>query len=313
MRGVVGEVMNEALRRAKSILDGIAESVQKSEPPTEPTSLEYTPQLMDEKYPPRPFGCEFTFIKPSNRSDRPIGRAADILKTRYAEYYSAHNDCGALEIRSPLFHTYTSAVEYWTKLRKIVYKEFKFTPVYKEDGNGGLHIRVDLPKNYIDEVYNLVRLYGRTYPRTVQLFREPGDFETAKPLDAKELELLFDLAYKKKQNIVDWFKRGYRGNTIITFDNSKPSKCIEFRGWDSPKNEEELLFSLLIANLSISKTVIKERYESYYADNNVQHLLIGLTKDVNLANHIARVFETRIQRHGLYACKKKKKGYYDDI
>jgi hypothetical protein len=291
MRRVDGEIMNKKIRNAlaEAMVDMVRHARRdrwskdaKIEISTDTTTPPLTPESLDKNFSPLPFGCEFTFIDPLRRRGKYLQTAKDYLYNHESnKYVKVHIDDGALEIPSPIFKSYVEAVEYWTTLAKLVKRKFGLVPWNGEDGNGGLHIRVDIPpSNHDRTVFNIVNFVHDNY-RELAKFGEPGDFDSYKPLHPR-IQYAFEMPYKKQENIVELFKD--EGKRVIQYD-IRASRCIEFRFFDSPKNKTELLLSLFIANQIMQKA----------AEPKMPYYFYEVVRPFN--ELIRETFKSRFARH----------------
>lgn len=200
-------------------------------------------QKLDETQPPLKFGCEFTFIH-KTKSKEPA------LKEKFERTFTSrtHYDQGALEIPSKVYSSYVEALREWEEMCKMA-AEYKWYPKIGDLPTGGLHIRVDIDKNkksHPEIAKNFLNIWD-TYNTMIDSYNEPGDFQNACRLSHSEYSLLLDIKAKKLPDILDDMPCKSRAFNFEFYQN-----MVEHRYFDSPKNSQELLVSLFVAN-SITK------------------------------------------------------------
>lgn len=198
---------------------------------------------LDKTAPPLKFGCEFTFIhKTKSKEPALVGD----LRAAFGGY--THYDQGAIEVPSKVYSSYVEALREWEEMCKMA-AEYKWYPKIGDLPTGGLHIRVDIDKNkkaHPEIAKNFVDIWSK-YDRVIDSYNEPGDFQNACRLRHLEYSLLLDIKAKKLPEILDDMESKSRAFNFEFYQN-----MVEHRYFDSPKNSQELLMSLFVAN-SITK------------------------------------------------------------
>jgi hypothetical protein len=255
---------------------------------------------LDTHYPPVRFGCEFSFVPKKETYDK-RGELTDnhiyMVKNKASrlkhKYIHAYEDQGALEVPSPVFTSYTECLSYWTRLKRAA---LPFRPTYPGVPGGGLHIRVDIAKrDLIPLIWRLCR-----YSEVLKGFNEPGDTESARPLEAKVFETLHnnDMGLK----IVPFFKHHtttHSKSYVVAYDPMR--KAVEFRGFDSPNTSNELLLSILLAQLLMSPLPffrILDHFETLVGAT-LHNLLASTRADTSIYRRFVNTFKRRFAAHDL--------------
>ena len=66
-------------------------------------------------------------------------------------FLDVHNDCGAIEIGSPIFNNFDTMKNFYQKLEKVAKKKYNLVTHSDRRGSGGGHIHVGIPKNISDK------------------------------------------------------------------------------------------------------------------------------------------------------------------
>lgn len=219
---------------------------------------------------PKPFGCEFTFIHPKNKSHyKLIPELARISGLRF------HEDDGAIEHPSPLFHSIEECLVYWHNLRLRV-AQVGLVPRHKTLPNGGLHIRVDYPfkpgtANFAHHIKRLWIFYARN-AKWLNRMNEPGDWENAKPLTHLEYTQIEKIPARSCFHIL---KQLPCKSVALNFED----KCVEFRHFNSPATLTELAFYLYHA-LRMMHPIGAPKWGSHVPSYFDDHMAITLTPDI---------------------------------
>jgi hypothetical protein len=195
----------------------------------------------------QPFGCEFTFIPRDVRKEKDL--YGEIVKLELKTPVRFHSDCGAVEHSTHIFTSVEEALFYYKNLRLFM-AQHDFYPQIGQRPTGGLHIHVDFPVKSraarASHVVKLVRFYGGRR-EAVQYMNEPGDYTNARWFSPdfvscilgrsdKDIEESMRTQLSKKTNVFSVYKNR-----------------IEFRHFNAPRNEEELLLYIHHAQCMMQK------------------------------------------------------------
>ncbi len=141
---------------------------------------------------PHTIGLESTFLPPMQFHKLSEGRVCD-LSTTYAsiaeellllnkvEVYDCSEDCGAIEISSPILKTYGQVKKFYDGVNKLVVEDLRCVPTSPVSMGGGQHIHVGISGYTNDEkrirIALLRDIINRPYLNWV--FNDPYDEGTA--------------------------------------------------------------------------------------------------------------------------------------
>lgn len=192
-------------------------------------------------------GIEYTYL-PNNKRDVITSCVLNKIKD---EFKTTHDDCGALEIPSPVHKNFKDIKKFYKAHRKLVNK-YKFKSHVDGIMSGGGHIHVDYPKGTNDFknrfLLNFMRdLANRPYINWI--FNEWCDDNTAEHFVYKNIKKLIEgkeTGYDgfTKRDPIDWISSFYDAPCSVR----KYSKTIELRFFDAKRNWFEVKLHVAFIN-----------------------------------------------------------------
>ncbi len=191
----------------------------------------------------------------------------------------AHNDCGAIEIPSPIFKTVGEIKKFYTYLDKKIVSKYGLLSRREDTTGGGGHVHVGIPLHLINNRKKLSHFLFSLYrdmtnrPYLNWIFNDWGDNETANSLlsidpttisrllkkDTSSYSKLWALFNGISKNsymysltaVINEFSYLSGEHAICVNDNyDKPT--IEFRIFDSKRNWQEVIDHVEFADKYIS-------------------------------------------------------------
>lgn len=247
-----------------------------------------TPEQVQSIFPPLPFGCEFTFIYPNRPHAKRLPKLPKGLKELLRWVYPCWtDDNGALEIRSPVFRSYGDAIDYWSALRAAL-APFGLVPWHWDDPNGGLHIRINIPRELFSRAgrvmafaafasFPLTKLAEVGDPYSSLNFKSTAMFEQEFKATDAQLFALFEGNY----SLVG---EGKTPGLILDDESRFRPPTIEHRYFDSPASPSELLLFLYVAQRVHQLGLGKRVYYTVSWDDLVGPIKTPFPKDRSAAH-----------------------------